>query len=359
MKSLFLIIPNLEVGGAERLVVDLADRINKKRFQVTIVCLYDKKNKEFSTDELIDVRLVRLGKRGGLDIRLIARLISLFIRERPDIIHTHLSSALYTILPTIIARTRVKIHTVHSTAKAELTTIKRAVMFVLYHVFGYKPVAISDYISDDVASYYRLPINKVKLIYNGVDTHRFSSVAKKRQVSGGRLRVVSIGRLDDNKNHKLLIDAFALMIKNNPKVNIKLDIAGDGRLRKYLNDHIEYLGISEYVNLLGVCSDTPELLGEADIYVNTSLVEGLPLTILEAMSSGLPVVATPAGGTVDIVKDGFNGIITSWNSHDVMTAIMKLVNSEELRKKMGDRSVKLVKDFDVRKMAKEYESIYA
>lgn len=357
MKRVFLVIPNLEIGGAERLVIDLAAHLDKRIYEVSIVCLYDKLSAEYPTNKLNKVEIIRMGKKKGLDIGLIFKLIKLFLKKKPDVVHTHLFCALYTALPSIIARTKTRLHTVHSMARKELPRAKRLVMHVLYHVFGYRAVAISDQIRNDVSSYYRIALDSVKLVPNGIDIRKFSD-KKKQGTREKLLKLISIGRLDSNKNHLLILKAFTLALKANPKVNIKLEIVGQGLQMAELKGYIERSDASDHISMLGLRSDIPELLKNADIYINTSIIEGLPLTILEAMASGLPIIATPAGGTIDIVKDGLNGIITSYDSRTVMEAILGLVNNGEARISMGIESRKIAKRFDIRIMTKAYENIY-
>ena len=170
------------------------------------------------------------------------------------------------------------------------------------------------------------------------------------------INIISIGRLSKMKNHMLILEAMKLALKVNPK--LKLNIAGEGPERISLENYIKIHRLSSKVKLLGNREDIPLLLSNADMYISTSLVEGLPLSILEAMSNSLPIIATPTGGVTDIVK-GSNGILTNPEVENIAMSILRLANDKELRITYGKKSLEIAREFDIKSTISSYETLYA
>ena len=352
MIKVFLVIPNLGIGGAEHLVLELAKGLDKKKFKVIIVCLYDKISDEYDISDLHGIEVIRLRKKRGIDLAIIYRMIKLFILQRPDVVHTHLYAAPYVLLPAILSSCKKRYHTVHNLSAFELSYLKRKIMKVLYRCYKFQPVAISDSLVTDIADQYGLPQSRVILIRNGIN---ISSFMKPRR-HHDEINIISIGRLTKIKNHILILEAMRLALKEYPK--LKLSIAGEGSERINLENYIKIHRLSSRVKLLGNREDIPSLLSNADMYISTSLVEGLPLSILEAMSNSLPIIATPAGGVVDIVSEG-NGIVTNHKANNVAMAILRFAKDKELRSKYGKKSLEIASKFDIKIMVSNYEALYA
>jgi len=169
-------------------------------------------------------------------------------------------------------------------------------------------------------------------------------------VSDDDFVVVNIGECIKRKNHKVLFQAFKEI--NEP--NIKLVICGGGKLFDQYKKTIKELGLEGKVKLLGYRKDARNILKLADVFVFPSLQEGLPMSIMESMFQGIPVIASDIRGNRDLVKDGENGILTS----DFKTAIMKLYSDKDLTKQMGENGRELVKKFYIENVLNQMEEIY-
>lgn len=349
------IIPNLGTGGAEKLLLDLLSNYDKSKFEMAVLSLYDKSHTIYEDQlEKIGIEVFHLGKKPGIDISMIRKILRVFKAYSPDVIHTHLYVVKYTLIPSIIKRIPVKIHTVHNIAEKELNSIGIKVQHIAYKYFKYKPVSISSSISKSIQKLYRLK-SDIPLINNGIDIDKY--YIKKSDPESKIINLIHVGRFSPQKNHNMLIDAFNLIVKE--RSDVRLTLVGDGELREVIEKKVQHLGISDYVDFLGVRKDIPNLLSNSDVFLMSSEWEGLPLTLLEAMASGLPIVATNVGGIPDVVEEEINAILVPNKDHKVFYQAIKTVTDDyNMRKSMGEKSYELSRGFDIRLTEKKYEELY-
>jgi glycosyltransferase involved in cell wall biosynthesis len=180
----------------------------------------------------------------------------------------------------------------------------------------------------------------VTVIPNGVDASLFHP-RPERNKSGET--VLFVGRLVPNKGPETLIQAAPLVLAQHPKAQFLM--VGDGPLRARLEGQARKLGLGEAVQFLGIRKDVPQLMREAALLVRPSSLEGMPLVVLEAMASAIPVVTTPVGGTPELVTDGVHGILVPVGSSTALAqAIVRLLDDRPLAREMGRRGRELVKD---------------
>lgn len=209
---------------------------------------------------------------------------------------------------------------------------------------------------------------RVIQIYNGVDQDLFKPGVKRRDLapkgflSGEPVVVGTVGRLAEVKDQATLISSFASLLEQLPEgiAPPRLILAGDGPMRVRLEHLTKELGIENHTWFTGDRSDIPDILRLFDIFVLPSLGEGVSNTILEAMSTGLPIVATNVGGNPELVEHGVNGYLSSPGDFNLMGAnISQLFLSEEKRKKMGQASLERVRDiFDWNSTVESYLAVY-
>jgi glycosyltransferase involved in cell wall biosynthesis len=173
----------------------------------------------------------------------------------------------------------------------------------------------------------------VRVIANGVDTHQFQPGERR---ADGTFRIACVGRLIFNKGPQFLIEAAPQILRAHPKAEFVL--VGDGPLRASLEERARRLNIGHRVNFLGTRSDVAAILQGCDVLVRPSLLEGMPLAVLEAMACGLPVVATPVSGTAELVRGGENGLLVRpAQPDDLAAAVLRLAEDESLREAQGRR----------------------
>lgn len=349
-KRVMMVIPTLSPGGAEKMVISIAEKIDTKKIELIIVVLYPYQEtiyaKEAANKQL---KIIYLNKKQGIDLSIILQLKRIIKKFKPDIIHTHLYSAAYVLFAS--PRSIPKYHTVHNVAQKEATGMRRLLMQIAYKVGNFTPVAISPYCAQTIEKTYH--VKKIPCICNGIDTEYY----RPNKIEHEGIKIINVGRLQSQKNHSLLISVFAEIHSKYP--NTTLEIVGEGELRAQLEKDINKLNLSDCVTMQGISDDIRNKLNKADIYVMTSKFEGLPISVLEAMACGLPIVSTKAGGVIDIIEQGSNGFVVEQEDEvGLIEAISKLIVDSELRKSMEEKSREMALKFDINICAKKYQLLY-
>jgi len=199
------------------------------------------------------------------------------------------------------------------------------------------------------------PNQKIEVIYNGVDTQKFRLAPKKNK---DKIKILSVARLIERKGLDYLIEAIPSIIEN--QNNVEILIVGEGNLHRELQRKCSKLNIQKYVKFLGGVNndDLPPIYSDSDIFVLPSLNEGMSLTILEAMASGLPIITTDTGGSKELIDK--NGIIVPMmDSKGISDATMRLILNETLRYEMSKKSRRKAEKMSWGKVAKDYFGLYS
>ena len=283
-------------------------------------------------------------------------------RENIDIVHTHCSiPGFIGRLAAWVVRVPVIIHTVHGFHFHERTaTLKRHSYVLLERLAGLFVDALLSQNSDDMeeARWHRIvPPDRLHSIGNGIDLERFRP-GMQLPPADGRVTITCVARLEAVKNHKMLFEAVRLLKERGER--FKLWVIGDGELRLKYQLLCEGMEIDHLVHFLGYRDDIPELLAQTDIAVLTSIKEGVPRTVLEAMALGIPVVATRVKGTREVVQDGETGFtVQLGDSVGLAAKLSELMKDSALRAKMGRRGREIaVKRFDERAIVNSLRTIY-
>ncbi|PWD99428.1 glycosyltransferase [Marinilabilia rubra] len=209
-----------------------------------------------------------------------------------------------------------------------------------------------------------LPVDKdfIKVIFNGVEKgsdhlEKFDYSAYIPDDVSNPVIILSTGRLAHQKGFKFLIEAAEKIIKEHP--NVYFFLAGRGKLETSLKHQIDRLGITKHFVLLGFVENVPSLLSSADIFVLTSLYEGMPNSILEAMSQGLPVVSTKVNGVVELIENGVNGFtISAGDVDEIYKSLNELVADKSKRLDFGQKAKAFVESgFSVDRMVRDLDEV--
>ena len=349
------VIPYFCFGGAETMCENLTYALKAKGHEVTVVSLYPERTPISARMEQAGVRILYLDKKLGMDVSMVPKLAKIMGAERPDAVHTHLDVIKYAVAAAKLAGIKTCVHTVHNVADKEAEGRVQKIINKTYFKLGWStPVALSPEVQRSIVSFYGLDAPKVPVIYNGIDLSR--CIPKERYGAGETVTLVHIGRFNEQKNHEGLLQAFQKIRKSCPQCH--LNLLGDGELRQSMEAYAKELGISENVHFQGSQSDVYPFLHDADLFLLPSKYEGMPMTIIEAMGTGLPIVASAVGGVPDMLRDRESGLLTACDPDAVSQAVLTLIGREDLREKLGKAAKEDSKRFSAEYMAEEYCKAY-
>jgi len=363
---LFQIISSLVPAGAERLVVHLVEYIDRERFAPVCISLTDPVGSHLEARvQQLGVPLYFLGKGDKMSFEVLRKLDALFRQYRPAVVHTHLLALNYAYPLMIRYRTPARLYTVHNLAEKDLglrtAPIVRALAF-RYRFGKVVPVAIAEEVRASIQRLYGYP--DPPLIPNGIPTDEYApnpdTRAQWRQAHGIEPRatvVTHIGRFAFQKNHALLVEAFAQVRSNAP---LYLLLVGGGELENAVREQVAALGLESRVRFLGIRADVADILRASDAFVLSSRWEGNPMSVMEAMAAGLPVVSTAVGGVPELVREGETGLLVpSEDTGALAQAIQALVDNPARRQAMGAAARQhAIAHFDIRHTVRGYEQLY-
>ena len=348
------IIPIFKLAGAEIMCENLCYELREQGCDVTAVSLYTQHTPITDRLEAANIRVVYLGKKKGFDFSLFIRLWKLFQKEKPDVVHTHIYAARYALPVAVACGIPARIHTVHSLAQWEQVKAGKVVNGIMFRHFGAIPVALNKEVKETIQEVYSLPGQKIPVIFNGVNLSKCQ--IKHNYATKEAFTIIHIGRFMDVKNHSLLLHSFSRFVDHYPKA--RLQLIGEGELQHNMEQLAVEIGIAQEVYFAGLQSDIFPWLHQADVFILTSKYEGMPMTLIEAMGTGLPVIATKVGGIPDIITDGEEGILTESDSEQIAAAMERMMDVE-FRQKCGKKArKKAIEQFAADTMAEKYIQLY-
>lgn len=348
------VIPYFCFGGAETMCENLTYALQKAGHEVCVVSLYPERTPISRRMEEAGVRLVYLDKKLGLDVSMVPKLYRIMKQEMPDAVHTHLDVIKYAVAAARLAGVKHCVHTVHNVAEKEAEGRIQKSINSLYFKLGWStPVALSPEVQATIVSFYGMDAEQVPVVYNGIDLSR--CIPKEDYRTGDAVNLLHIGRFNAQKNHAGLLNMFRKLKDSHPEC--RLSLIGDGELRQEMEALAKALGIEDSVRFLGSQSNVYPYLHDADIFVLPSNYEGMPMTIIEAMGTGLPVVAAEVGGIPDMLTNGESGFLTR-DEASFLEACEALIADEALRIKLGSQAKLDSRRFSAEYMAQKYCEAY-
>lgn len=350
------VIPYFCFGGAETMCENLTYALKLQGHEVTVVSLYGEHTPISRRMEEAGVQIRYLDKKLGLDLSMVPKLCRIMKEEKPDVVHTHLDVIKYAVAAAKMAKVPKCVHTVHNVADKEAEGRVQKAINGFYFRRGWSvPVALSQEVQSSIVSFYGLKIEQVPVAYNGVDLSR--CMPKESYSATEHFHILHIGRFNEQKNHGMLLRVFQKLAVENP--NLRLDLIGDGELRQETEALAESLGVKEKVSFLGAQSNVYPYLQNADLFLLPSRYEGMPMTLIEAMGTGLPIVATAVGGVPDMLRNGEDGVTVPCEEAAVVNACEALIRDEALRENLGRVARKSAVRFSAQTMGKRYLEIYS
>ena len=356
------VINSLKLGGGERFLVDLCMQIPRDQFTPEVICLYSKGELGTLLERSgISVTVLNIPRKiGFVGYKIVQSALQ---RGRYQIVHAHLLEECWYGLPAAwAANIPVRIahlQNSHWNLPLKLRILDRIAFQFAHAAFGCSQASLNFYRKK---MWYQA--SKLNLVYNCVDVDRFRILPDKNEAKrdlglpNKSLVIATVASLTPQKGHKYLLEAAREIIPKYPDVWFLL--VGDGGLKEQLRDLRDRWKLGPQVIFLGARSDIPKILAAADIFVLPSLWEGLPLVLVEAGLTGLPVVACKVDGVVEIIQDGHNGfLVLPKDANSLAKAIQALVEEPRLRREMGESGRTVASAcFDMKKNIPRITALY-
>lgn len=364
--KILMLSTSLGLGGADREIIGLAANLKKRGHQIKIVAMVRLGLMGYEAiNQGLDVETLEM-EPGIPDIRVFPRLIQLIKTWNPDIVHSHMVHA------NILARTLrvftpnlpILVSTAHNVDESEGHNWRdiayRVTDFLCDTTSNVSQVGVERYIKVGL-----VPEHKIRFIPNSVDTNRFSpnsdlrADTREELALGSRFTWLAVGRFYLQKDYPTMIKAFDIMIQQYPQVILL--IAGEGKLQDEICGLVNHLHLQENIKFLGPRQDINKLMNAADAHVMSSAWEGMPISLLEAASSGLPIVSTDVGGIKEIVIPGKTGFLAPAGDSialaSSMLSLMELPESERLEIGKAGRTF-VISNFSSERITTLWEKTY-
>lgn len=359
---------SLDVGGLETLLVDCINRMPPERYRHAVVCLtrYTDFAKRITQP---GVELYALGKPPGLGLCTHLAFWKLMRRLRPAILHTYNLSALEYNFSGALAGVPVRIHAEHGRDASDPHGLNPKHNFLRRCLAPFVDcfIPVSEDLHRWLGETVRVPAAKTLLIKNGVDTERFAAAASLATTPAspwgqGDIVIGTVARIQDVKNHRGLVAAFSRLRELVPeqRERLRLSIVGDGPLMGEVRAQVSALGLQDVTWLPGSRADVAALLHGFSLFTLPSLAEGTPVSMLEAMACGLPVVASNVGGIPEVVSDGVEGTLVPPQDVEALAqALAAYARNPAMRTQRGEAArARVEAAFSMRAMLAEYGKLY-
>ena len=364
------IIYRLAMGGLENGLVNLINHMPSGRYRHAIVCLTDfTEFRERLHSESVSV--VALHKKPGVDWKAYGRLWKIIKELQPTIVHTRNLPTIELNVVAALAGVPCRIHGEHGRdihdqygASKKFLIFRKILRRAIHHY-----VAVSQDLEGWLQQTVEIPREKISQIYNGVDHTMFHVTGSGREeifpkdfADPSHVVIGTVGRLQAVKGHRTLIQGITHLVADQPSLatKVRLVIVGDGPLRKSLEALVCDAGLQDVVWMPGLREDIPQILQSFDVFVLPSEAEGISNTILEAMATGLPVLATRVGGNAELVVEGETGtLVPAKDPHALKNALVEFIEHPDMRTRYGSKGRSRVEQsFSLQAMVKNYLRVY-
>lgn len=365
MTGLLYLINSLDIGGSEKLLLDTVSHLNRSKYQA-IVCYLKGKGQLRSEFAKKGIKVYNLGLKKTTPLKALLKLYRLIKSNEVSLVHTHnFQAGIIGRIVAKIARVPVIVATEHNSYNwSQRNLFFRFINEHTTRLCNVRLIAISQAVKKCIIENSHLSGDQINVIHNGVDLSgyplKLDTTGKKRELDIAKYDKIigTIARLEARKGHRYLIEAAARVINVCPKAVFL--IIGDGPMYQKLLTLVSSRRIPNNVKFYGFRRDISEILSIVDVFVLSSVEEGLGLAIIEAMAAKKAVVATNVGGIPEVVIDGETGILVpSRDTEALAQAILKLLKNRAMAKKMGGAGRRRVETyFTLDRMIEETEILY-
>lgn len=354
---------SMDFGGTEQVIAQLVRGLPEAEFVSLVACIDGNIGPMADAMRKQGVQVTALGRKPGLDWSLVRRLRDLVRRERIDVLHGHQYTPWFYAWLAALGTGAKVVFTEHGRFYPDHYRWKALWLNPVMALTSQAVVAISEATRLALARYEFIPQSRVQRIYNGIEPltpepGRGARVREAQGIPGTAFVLGTVARLDRVKNQGMLLDAAARMMVEDG--NVWLLLIGDGPERQNLEQRADALGIRERVRFTGFQQRPGDYMQAMDLFLLTSWTEGTSMTLLEAMSLGLPCVATAVGGNPEIVEDGVTGrLVPCDDAGALYRHLCELRASPDDLARMGQQGRARFQDrFTVTKMVDAYAGLY-
>lgn len=355
---------NMGIGGTEQVIRQLVNNLAISNFENTIVCIDGNVGEIGKQLEKSGVPIEVLNRKQGFDLSLVRSLHRLIRNLGIDIVHCHqYTPYVYGWMASVTTGVKV-VFTEHGRFHPDRYRTKAKLINPVMAHFTDKLVAISEATRGALARYEFMPHGKIDVIYNGIEGMRRDEVSVSRLrntlgIAQDTFVVGTVSRLDPVKNQGMMLNAFKAFHQKNPESCLLL--VGDGPERQKLEQQVIRLGLQNQVIFTGFISQPEDYLAAMDLFLLSSHTEGTSMTLLEAMSLGLPAVVTNVGGNPEIVEDGRTGLVTPPDdSKAFFEAMERIFRDRGLYQQISCEAQKAFMDrFSAKSMSDKYAACYS
>jgi len=363
MKSILHTIDTTGPGGAETVFIDLATGLPKDKYRSVVVI----RGKGWVYDELCrrGIKPILLDAKGSFNLTYLLGLRKIIQREHIDLIQSHLlGTNVYCSLVGLLTG-RPVVATFHGVVDIGVNERFKGLKFAAINAGASRIIAVTDSLLDDITGRTPLNENKARVIYNAIDTAAFvrpraSTLRQKYGWSENEIIIGSLGNIRPAKGYDLLLKAAALLEQSPLSYRFVIAGQGKGQLYESLLALRKELGLEEKVQFLGFIDDAADFLANVDLFLSSSISEGLPLAAIQAMVAALPMVATRCGGYVGLITDRENGVLVEVGDPQAIADGIEMVASDsDLQKTLSENARKYaMSTFDIQIMLDAYAQVY-
>jgi sugar transferase (PEP-CTERM/EpsH1 system associated) len=361
MKTILHLIETSGPGGAEKMLISLVENLEPGQYR-SIICLLKEGWLSAQLQQRGFTTLI-LPQRQGLDLHWLRQCVRLIRQHRVDLLHAHeFTMNTFGSLAAWLCRVPI-VTTVHGKRYyADKWQRRLAYRFVARHAASM--VAVSEDIKRFLTERVRVRTERLATVYNGIDTKAYAPsedgirIREELEIARTALVIGTVGNLYAVKGHTYLLKAAARVVRILPEAVFL--IIGRGALLDLLQDEARALGIDTHVRFLGFREDIPALLHSMDLFVLSSLSEGHPLSLLEAMASCKPVVATHVGGIPEVVQHGQTGILVPPGDPERLASeiIGLLLDPQRVQQLGAEGRRRVYETFSLSQMVQRYQQLY-
>ncbi len=359
------LIKGLGSGGAENLLVSAARHLDRDRFNYSVAYFLPWKNALVHDLEEAGLEVTCLNQKRSYDIRPMLRLNRKLRKDRIDVLHAHLPYS------GIVGRFASKFTPVKAIVYSEHNVWERyhrLTHFANKATYKWNDAVVA--VSEDVEASIRSGMNvngrpKLGTITNGVDVHQLSLIGKEQSWLKSELGipaenkiVVNVANFTPKKRHIDLLTAARIVVAENP--NVSFVLVGQGPILEETKAAAKKMGLEGKVFFTGLRSDAREIIAASDLFVLSSQFEGMPVSVLEAMSTHTSVLSTRVGGLPEMIVDGEEGtLVDPGDPQKLAVSISAMLKDDTLRHSLADRAfTRAQNEFDVRNMVRKTEELY-